>query len=57
VYPPAQYSSAWKASGLSPDAFAAKVCRTRRAFALAVLEHIGLWPSSEPEFAALQRRF
>jgi len=57
MHPPAQYSSAWKASGLSPDAFAAEVCRSRPAFALAVLEHIGSWPSSEPEFAALQRRF
>lgn len=51
----ARYCDAFKASGLDPRTFALEARSNAPTVAVAVLDVIGSWPSSEPELAALQR--
>jgi hypothetical protein len=41
--------------GVDATTFARAFCRIAEADAVAILDTIGSWPSSEPELAALQR--
>ena len=51
------YLDRYKRSGLTAAKFAVHALARWPDLCLTVLEHIGSWPSSEPELAALQRAY
>ena len=55
IAPPAEYLRLFHRYRMTPAAFARHVMHHHPDFALAVMEHIGSYPSSEPALAALQR--
>lgn len=55
--PVATYCRKFADSGLEPHAFAVRMLAQDRQLCVNVLDHIGSFPSSEPELRALQRAF